>query len=74
MISGCHMLYGLPRSNISAAQTRMYPRKAVRIVGRMIECSRLMLRMCTAAVSVNPPAANMTPHRTSKLIQIPQGN
>ena len=33
-----------------------------------------MLKMWTAAVSVNPPAASMTPHSTSKPIQMPQGN
>ena len=33
-----------------------------------------MLKISTAAVSVNPPAASITPHITSKPIQSPQGN
>src|ERR1035437_8422545 len=74
MTSGCQMFEGNPRSYISAAQTSRYPRKAVRMVGRTMECSRLMLKISTAAVSVNPPAANMTPHMTSKPIHRPQGN
>ena len=57
-----------------AAQTSRYPMKAVRIVGRMIECQRLMLKISTAAVRVKPPAASMTPHMTSKPIHRPQGN
>src|SRR5271169_2590003 len=47
--------------------------KAVRIVGRKIECQRSMLKISTAAVRVKPPAASMTPHMTSKPIQMPQG-
>ena len=74
MMSGCQMFQGRPRSYMSAAQTSRYPMKAVRMVGRMIECQRLMLKISTAAVRVNPPAASMTPHITSKPIQRPQGN
>src|SRR5271169_1143719 len=48
--------------------------KAVRIVGRMMECQRLMLKISTAAVRVKPPAASITPHITSKPIHSPQGN
>src|SRR5450756_70664 len=33
-----------------------------------------MLKMCTIATRVNPPAARATPHMTSKPIHRPQGN
>src|SRR6266567_5066633 len=39
-----------------------------------MSCSRSMLRMCTAPVTQNAPAASITPQRTSNPIQIPQGN
>src|SRR6185437_14406663 len=36
--------------------------------------SHLRSKICTAAVSVKPPAASITPHNTSKPIHRPQGN
>src|SRR5271157_1021745 len=74
MMSGCQMFHGRPRSYMSAAHTSKYPMNAVRMVGRTMECHRLMLKISTAAVRVKPPAASMTPHITSKPIQSPQGN
>src|SRR5271166_927247 len=74
MMSGCQMFHGRPRSYMSAAHTSRYPMNAVRMVGRTMECHRLMLKISTAAVRVKPPAASMTPHITSKPIQSPQGN
>ncbi len=43
-------------------------------VGRMMGLKRSMWKISTAAIRVNPPAASITPHSTSKPTQMPQGN